>query len=117
MDLKSLIPLGREHSPSRFVDPLIRLQREIDRLFDDVTQGWPATGRTQELMPSMDVAEIENEIEITATFKHKKNDLAREGYDPSVTGDAIYFHDRERREFVTLDQALYERIRSGQVRL
>lgn len=36
MDLKSLIPLGREHSPTRFVDPLIRLQREIDRLFDDL---------------------------------------------------------------------------------
>ena len=66
MDLKSLIPLGREHSPTRFVDPLIRLQREIDRLFDDFTQGWPATGRTQELMPSMDVTETENEIEITA---------------------------------------------------
>jgi HSP20 family protein len=66
MDLKSLIPLGREHSPTRFVDPLIRLQREIDRLFNDFTRGWPATGRTQELMPSMDVTETENEIEITA---------------------------------------------------
>jgi HSP20 family protein len=66
MDLKSLIPLGREHSPTRFVDPLIRLQREIDRLFDNFTQGWPATGRTQELMPNMDVAETENAIEITA---------------------------------------------------
>ncbi len=66
MNLKSLIPLGREHSPSRFVDPLIKLQREIDRLFDDFTQGWPGGGRSQELLPSTDVAETENEIEITA---------------------------------------------------
>jgi HSP20 family protein len=65
MDLKSLIPLGREHSPTRFVDPLIKLQREIDRLFDDFTQGWAGSDRTRELMPSVDIAESENEIEIT----------------------------------------------------
>jgi HSP20 family protein len=66
MNLRSLIPLGREHSPTRFVDPLIRLQREIDRLFDEVTEGWAGTGRTRGLIPSVDLAETENEIEITA---------------------------------------------------
>jgi HSP20 family protein len=62
MNLRSLIPLGREHSLTRFADPLISLQREIDRVFDDFTRGWG----TQELMPGMNVAETENEIEITA---------------------------------------------------
>ena len=36
---------------------------------------------------------IKDRIEVTATFKHKKNELAREGYDPTATQDAIYFDD------------------------
>ena len=57
------------------------------------------------------------QIAVTATFKHTKNDLTREGYDPAATSDPIYFNDPERREFVRLDGALYARIQAGQVRL
>ncbi len=60
---------------------------------------------------------IRNEIEITATFKHKKHDLVDSGYDPTATKDPIYFHDPERQAFVPLDKVLFERIRGGQVRL
>ena len=56
-------------------------------------------------------------MEVTATFKHKKSDLVRAGFDPSLTGDAIYFNDAARGAFVRLDDALYERIRTGQIRL
>lgn len=57
------------------------------------------------------------EIDRTSTFKHKKGDLAREGYDPSLIADPIYFNDRDRQAFVTLDAALYNRIQSGGARL
>jgi fatty-acyl-CoA synthase len=60
---------------------------------------------------------VRNEIEVTATFKHKKHDLMREGYDPAGTTDPIYFDDRARRAFVPLDQALFDRIQAGQLRL
>ena len=33
---------------------------------------------------------ITDRIEATATFKHTKNDLKREGYDPAATSDPIY---------------------------
>ena len=71
MALRSLIPIGRERGVARFAEPFTALQREIDRLFDDFTRGWPTmgwptAGRTAELMPSMDVAETDKEIEITA---------------------------------------------------
>lgn len=56
-------------------------------------------------------------IEATATFKPKKQDLAREGYDPATTADAIYFDDRLHQAFVKVDAALHERIRAGGVRL
>jgi fatty-acyl-CoA synthase len=60
---------------------------------------------------------IRSQIETTDTFKPKKQDLSREGYDPTVTEDAIYFDDRDLQAFVKLDRALYERIQKGDVRL
>jgi fatty-acyl-CoA synthase len=59
---------------------------------------------------------IRSEIEKTATFKPKKHDLSREGYDPNITGDAIYFDDRVLQAFVKLDATLCEHIRTGNVR-
>ena len=36
---------------------------------------------------------IRDGIEVTGTFKHKKSDLVRDGFDPKATQDAIYFDD------------------------
>ena len=36
---------------------------------------------------------IQSEIEVTGTFKQKKIDLVREGFDPAATSDPIYFND------------------------
>ncbi len=58
-----------------------------------------------------------SKLEITSTFKQKKSDLVRDGYDPTATADTIYFHDPERNGFVPLDPVLYRRIQSGRVRL
>jgi fatty-acyl-CoA synthase len=52
-------------------------------------------------------------IETTATFRNVKEKLAREGYDPAATGDAIFFNDRRKGAFVPLDGALFGRIQSG----
>ena len=60
---------------------------------------------------------IRGEIEMTATFKPKKQDLSREGYDPAVAADVIYFNDRVRQSFVKLDAALYEHLQTGSIRL
>jgi fatty-acyl-CoA synthase len=60
---------------------------------------------------------IQDRIAVTATFKHQKADLVREGFDPAATADAIYFDDPSQRAYVRLDAALYERINAGKVRL
>jgi fatty-acyl-CoA synthase len=60
---------------------------------------------------------LRDEIEATATFKFVKHELVRQGFDPVATTDAIYFDDRTREAFVRLDEALYDRIRTGQIRL
>ena len=73
MNLKSLIPVGRQREMARTDNPFFSLQREIDRLFDDFRRGFPgmlpATGNgigNGAMLPTMDVAETDKEIEITA---------------------------------------------------
>jgi len=71
MNLKSLIPVGRQRGLARADNPFVSLQNEIDRLFDDFTRGFPSfpslgKGGMAAMAPIMDVAETDKEIEITA---------------------------------------------------
>jgi fatty-acyl-CoA synthase len=60
---------------------------------------------------------VADAIAATATFKHQKVELVRQGYDPAATTDAIYFNDSESKSFVRVDASLHERLQSGKVRL
>ena len=60
---------------------------------------------------------IKDRIELTATFKQKKNELIREGFDPATISDAVYFDDPERQAYLRLDDALFQRIETGQIRV
>jgi fatty-acyl-CoA synthase len=60
---------------------------------------------------------IRSELELTPTFKFRKTDLVREGYDPLATSDAIYFNHPDLKAFVPLDKALYDQIQNCQIRL
>ena len=67
MNLTSLIPVGRERGTVS--QPFLSLQREIDRLFDDFTRGFPTLSMMPPggmLMPVTDVTETDKEIEISA---------------------------------------------------
>jgi fatty-acyl-CoA synthase len=57
------------------------------------------------------------EMEITGTFKHRKVDLVREGFDPSKISDPLYFRDPEKGCYLPLDLGTYERIQAGQIRV
>lgn len=59
---------------------------------------------------------VQSEVEITATFKHRKHDAIDEGFDPSLP-DPIWFLDPDARAYVELDPDRYEQIRSGSLRL
>jgi HSP20 family protein len=65
MDLKSLIPVRRGRTNLAEAGPFSALHREIDRLFEDFTSGFPSFGKF-DLLPSMDVTETDKEIEVTA---------------------------------------------------
>jgi HSP20 family protein len=64
--MKSLIPIGRDSSLTRTdANPLALLQQEMDRLFDGFSKGFTGLS-SRMLMPSMDLAETDKEIELTA---------------------------------------------------
>jgi fatty-acyl-CoA synthase len=60
---------------------------------------------------------VADRIAITSTFKHTKNEFQRDGFDPAATSDPIYFDDAANNAFVPLDDALYQRINAGTMRL
>jgi fatty-acyl-CoA synthase len=60
---------------------------------------------------------IRKDNDLTTTFKQKKINLLKDGFDPGRTNDPIYFNDPQRNAFVRLDPALHEQINSGRVRL
>jgi len=56
---------------------------------------------------------IGQEIQITATFKHQKAALRKEGFNPSLVKDALYYSDHEKHCFVPLTKELHEHLNSG----
>jgi fatty-acyl-CoA synthase len=56
-------------------------------------------------------------IELTGTFKLRKQELALEGYDPATVRDQLYIDDRTTQRYLRLDALLYERIKDGSLRL
>ena len=56
---------------------------------------------------------IRDELELTSTFKYTTVQLAREGYNPAATPDAIYFNDPERAAFIRLDKTLFDSVQKG----
>lgn len=66
MNLKSLIPVGRDRSAASY-HPFASIHRELDRMLEDFGRGFPSFGAvTQGLTPATDVVETDKEIEITA---------------------------------------------------
>lgn len=57
------------------------------------------------------------EIEITGTFKHRKLELVKEGFDPKTISDPLYYYRAETKRFEPLDVPTHEQILSGTLKL
>ncbi|MGN6453858.1 MAG: long-chain-acyl-CoA synthetase [Steroidobacteraceae bacterium] len=60
---------------------------------------------------------IVSTIELTGTFKLRKQELALEGYDPARVRDALYVDDLEANAYVALDARLHGRLLAGMLRI
>jgi fatty-acyl-CoA synthase len=56
-------------------------------------------------------------LEATETFKQKKQDLMRAGFDPRNTPDALFFRDPKAGTFLPLDADRYAKVLQGVIRL
>ncbi|MFO0619328.1 MAG: long-chain-acyl-CoA synthetase [Polyangiaceae bacterium] len=56
------------------------------------------------------------EAAVTMTFKLKKTDMVRDGFDPSKTRDLIFFRDDRRRSYEPVDADVHAKILSGAIR-
>ncbi len=56
-------------------------------------------------------------LESTGTFKPRKQDLVRSGFDPNQVSDPLYVDDARANAYVPLDSALYADIIGGRFRL
>lgn len=54
---------------------------------------------------------------VTGTFKMRKVDLQKEGYNPSIVKDKLFYMDSKSEQYVPLGNEEYEKIVSGQIRL
>jgi len=60
---------------------------------------------------------IVDRIEMTQTFKPSKQELSRQGYNPGLVTDPVYFNDPVRQAFVELSAQTRDDIQSGKIRL
>jgi len=60
---------------------------------------------------------VQPEMEITGTFKHRKVDLVKEGFDPEKIADPLYFDHPVIGKYVRLTAELYEQIVGGKLRV
>jgi fatty-acyl-CoA synthase len=56
-------------------------------------------------------------LDNTETFKQKKQDLVRAGFDPLKIADPLFFRDPKSRDFLRLDADGYARLLEGAIRL
>jgi fatty-acyl-CoA synthase len=56
-------------------------------------------------------------LDTTETFKQKKHALAREGFDPRLVKDSLYFRNPASGAYRPIDAAVYARIVEGSIRL
>ena len=78
-------------------------------------RSWPTRGRAASPpMPGRCFLRMKREIETTTTFKQRKIDLVKQGFDPTATADPIYFLHPELQTYVRLDSVPLWRHLRGQ---
>jgi fatty-acyl-CoA synthase len=59
---------------------------------------------------------LQPEIEVTGTFKHRKVELVKEGFDPNLIKEPLFFMEPVHAKYVPLTPDLYARIKAGELR-
>ncbi|XP_054305969.1 long-chain fatty acid transport protein 2 isoform X2 [Pongo pygmaeus] len=80
------------------------------KLFQHIADYLPSYARPRFLR-------IQDTIEITGTFKHRKVTLVEEGFNPAVIKDALYFLDDTAKMYVPMTEDIYNAISAKTLKL
>ncbi|MEC8050545.1 MAG: long-chain-acyl-CoA synthetase [Myxococcota bacterium] len=58
---------------------------------------------------------LKSQLEITGTFKHRKGDLKKEGFDISLVKEPVYAMDLKSRKFIKVTKTVVKNIESGKM--
>jgi HSP20 family protein len=104
MDFKAMVPWtnASKQTPAKqddFADPFLNFRREVDRMFDDFFEGFGRPGRSSLTgwsgpTPSIDLAENDNEITITAELPG----IDEKDIELTVTGDLLTLRGEKKSE-------------------
>ncbi|XP_064292349.1 long-chain fatty acid transport protein 4-like isoform X2 [Plodia interpunctella] len=83
---------------------------DVDKLAKDLEKDLPKYARPIFIR-------IMTSVDMTGTFKMRKVDLVKEGFNPAVVKDKLFYFDPQKNKYITLDQEVYNKIESGQIRL
>ena len=89
-------PFGASRVPARWGDPFVDLQREVNRVFDDVFRGFGSRSDDETAMaaPRIDIDESDQEIRISAELPG----VPMEAVDVSVDADVLTIRGEKRCE-------------------
>uniref|UniRef100_A0A2K5FAC5 long-chain-fatty-acid--CoA ligase n=1 Tax=Aotus nancymaae TaxID=37293 RepID=A0A2K5FAC5_AOTNA len=80
------------------------------KLFQHIADYLPSYARPRFLR-------MQDTIEITGTFKHRKVTLVEEGFNPAVIKDALYFLDDTAKMYVPMTEDIYNAISANSLKL
>ncbi|CAH0603274.1 unnamed protein product [Chrysodeixis includens] len=83
---------------------------DLEKLAKDIAKDLPKYARPIFIR-------IMTSVDMTGTFKMRKIDLQKEGYNPSIVKDKLFYLDPKTGKYVPLGNEEYEKIISGQIRL
>jgi len=82
---------------------------DVEKMFAGMTDKLPSYARPIFLR-------FVDEIDLTATFKLKKRDLQRDGFNPETIKDKLYMMDNKAQTYLPLTQEMYNNIVNGNTR-
>ena len=60
---------------------------------------------------------VQTEMSVTSTFKQLKGQLVKEGFDPALISDKLYYEDSPKKKYIPLSIDLYNTILAGKSKL
>lgn len=60
---------------------------------------------------------LQENMEVTGTFKQQKFSLVEQGFDPSIISDPLYFLDDSQKSYVPMTKDIHDKITSGLLKL